>query len=157
MTEARFTMTLADYNRETSTVSLRLAPVDIGVSLDAIEMDGKMDTLQSAINGVSLGLPVSQTRTYEREALASPNSAAASSDAQRERKWLVRCYDEVTFDPVTFEIPAADLSLLQTNSEYMDTSAGAGAALVTAIESAVVSKAGNPVIVVEIVHVGRNT
>jgi hypothetical protein len=157
MAEARFTYTLADYNRETSTVSLRLEAQSIVDPLLAQDMIDKMTALQNAINGVSLGLPTSQTRTWEREALASPNSAAASADAQRERKWLVRAYDSITFDPVTFEIPAADLSLLQANSEFMDVSGGAGAALVTAVESGVISKAGNPVIVYEIVHVGRNT
>jgi hypothetical protein len=155
---ARWTQSFVDYNREPSTVSLRLSqPADITDPLLSTALQVGMNALKSAIEGVSLGLPTTETRTYMQEKHASPTAAAASINAQRERKWLVRYYDAETFDTGTFEIPAADLSLLQPNSEFMDISGGPGAALVTAVENHVKSPAGNAVIVVEVVHVGRNT
>jgi hypothetical protein len=155
---SKWTQSYLDYNRESSTVGLRvLEPADITDPLLSAAMSDSMDALKTAVDNVSLGLPAGETRVWQQIRHAGPGAAAASINAQRERKWLVRYYDATTFDSGSFEIPAADLSLLATNSEYMDISGGAGAALVTAIETHVVSSNDNPVIVTEVIHVGRNT
>ena len=145
-------MTMKDYDRETSSVS-----VNVGAITSAL-FDGLVtstNSLRTAIEGVSIGLTAA-TQLAERTALAAPNAAASSQLAQREAKWLVRYFDTVTFTAGTFEIPCADLSLLVGNSPILPIDAGPGLALVNAIEDTVLSPAENPVEVVEIVHVGRN-
>jgi hypothetical protein len=154
MANARFSATFNDYNGEASSVSIRAAVIDNEVELPIT--NSKFNALLSAINGVSLGINTKVSRTYREEYVAAPNSFAASSNAQRERKWLVR-YMDSDFNVGSFEIPAADLTLLETNSERMDLSGTAAAALVAAIEDVVLSPYLLPVEVVEIVHVGRNT
>lgn len=113
-----------------------------------------VDALQTATNNVSLG-------TFSGKSVKAvdvPVGAKATDvNAQRESKWRVTLLDSV--DPVgngSFEIGMPDLTLLVAGTGLMDISAGAGAALVTAIEAAVVSRLGNAMTVDEIVHVGRN-
>jgi hypothetical protein len=155
MANARFSATFNDYNGEASTVSVRAdLPLLNEVQMPLIET--RFNSLLTAIGNVTLGVATKVSRTWKEENVAAPNSFAATADAQRERKWLVR-YMDSEFHVGSFEIPTADLSLLEANSERMDISAGAGAALVAAIEDVVVSPYLLPITVVEIVHVGRNT
>lgn len=154
---AKLNLTYLDYNRESSTASFSVAERDITDPLLAADLISDMDDLVDAVNGVSIGLLSNETRVWEITRHAAPGAAAASVNAQRERKWLVRGYDSVEFVAWSMEIPAADLSLLQTNSEFLDISAGPGLALKDAIEASVVSPRGNPVVVTEVMHVGRNT
>lgn len=113
-----------------------------------------LDALQTAVDNVVLGA----FNGKELKAVNVPVGVkAAVVNAQREAKWRVTFTDPT--DPIgngSFEIGMPDLSLLVAGTGLMDTSAGAGAALVTAIENAVVSRLGNAITVDEIVHVGRN-
>ena len=149
----KFTVLLKDYDGESTTTSVNVGEVTSG-SFGTIVTG--VASLRSAIDGVTLGLVAAETIST-RTVLANPGQKAENFLAQREAKWLVRGYDDVTFAPVTFEIGTADLSLLGENSGLMDVSEGTpGAALVAAIEANVKSNNGNSVSVIEIAHVGRN-
>lgn len=111
-------------------------------------------TLQAAIDAVSLGTFSGKTV----QALDVPTGVKASDDAaQREVKWRVVYTDDVTpLGNGSFEIGMPDTSLLVAGTGLMDISAGAGAALVTALEAVVLSRLENAVTVLQISHVGRN-
>lgn len=113
-----------------------------------------LDNIQTAVGNVALG-------TFLGKSLQAVNVAvgpkATVVNAQREAKWRVSYTDDVQPEGNgSFEIGMPDLSLLVAGTGIMDVSAGAGAALVTAIEAGVVSRLGNAVTVVDIIHVGRN-
>lgn len=140
-----------DYGNESTRFGFRM------VQMTSANFDAQValqDALQTAVNNVSLG-------TFSGKSLQAvdvPTGAKASVvNAQREAKWRVTYTDDV--DPIgdgSFEIAMPDLSLLIADTGKMDISGGAGAALVTAIENAVVSSLGNAVTVLTVIHVGRN-
>lgn len=127
------------------------------IQLTAANFDAQIalvDALQTAANNVSLG-------TFSGKSVKAVDVAvgvkAADVNAQRESKWRVTYLDSVQPEGNgSFEMGMPDLSLLVAGTGLMDVSAGAGAALVTAIENAVVSRLGNAVTVDIISHVGRN-
>jgi len=80
---------------------------------------------------------------------------ATNQFAQRESKWLVRCTESGTGNAVSFEIPCADLSLLEVNGERLDPASTEYADLVTAVEAYVRSNDNVAVVVSEVVFVGR--
>lgn len=113
-----------------------------------------LDNIQTAVGNVALG-------TFLGKSLQAVNVAvgpkATVVNAQREAKWRVTYTDDVQPEGNgSFEIGMPDLSLLVAGTGKMDVSAGAGAALVTAIEAGVVSRLGNAVTIADIIHVGRN-
>ncbi len=113
-----------------------------------------VDALQTAANNVSLGLFDGKTVSAVDVAVGP---AASDVNAQRESKWRVTYIDDVQPEGNgSFETGMPDLSLLVAGTGLMDISGGAGAAFVTAIENAVVSRLGNSVTVTTIAHVGRN-
>lgn len=115
-----------------------------------VAINALLDTLVAAISAVTL-MPLTQDqRIASIEAFAVP--LPSDPNAQRGVKWLVRARETVTGNAVTFRIPGADLTLLTTNSEKMDITAGAGLALVNAIEAVVRSNDGGTIEVVEIVY-----
>lgn len=91
-------------------------------------------------------------------ALDTPKETAkpASPYAQRESKWLVTMSDNVNANLNQFEIGGPDLTLLASDGATLDVSAGAGAALVTALEANLISRDGNAMTFVQAIHVGRN-
>lgn len=152
----RGNLTFADYNGEISTVRLGLRPV-FG---SFFEWRDDVHNLMGTISNVSLGLLAKREIVADSERFAGQTATAEDENAQRETKWLVRCFDNVNSRSFSFEIPAADLSLLQPNSELMDVSGVTpGAFLVGAIQAGsgvFRSPWGNPATVIEIRHVGRN-
>lgn len=141
-----------DYTNEVSSSNFR------GIDLSGANFDAQealVDALQTAIDNATLGTIFAGR--IEASTFSGPKTLPVDENAQRERKWLVSMVDAVVGSPLTVEIPCADLSLLEANSDKMDVSAGAGLALVGAIEAYHRSVAGNAVSVVEIRHVGRNT
>lgn len=111
-------------------------------------------TLLAAIQAIVIG-----ELAHETIILSNTFSSAAPASsplAQRENKWLVRYTDTTTHRIFKTEIPTADLSLLGSNSEFLDLSAGAGLAFKTAFEAVVKSIAGNAVAVVSVQFVGRS-
>lgn len=149
---SRLTVSLWDYDKEPSSVTME------GLTITAANLDAQntmMDAIETAIAGVSLGVIFKDTRVFDYSLIAGtpPND----KDAQREKKWLVRMHDAVTFKPHKIEIPCADLSLLDDqNKGSMDSSDAAYTALEAALQNYIRTEAGNPVIVDEIVFVGRN-
>lgn len=63
------------------------------------------------------------------------SAAPASAFAQREIKWLVRGHGATSMEKRSFEIPCANLAVLPSNSEFVDTDNGIGLALKNAIEA----------------------
>ena len=151
MSESNFVVTVHDYDGEKSLTTFRNEEID-GDNID--EVEGLFSDLLDGLNGVSLGLVVKTGRLGKVTRPASGN--AASYLAQRQNKWLVRMTDDVTGRPCSLSIAAPDLSLLVPNSNLMDISAGAGLALVSAVEAGHLSVEGNAVSVVVVVYVGRN-
>lgn len=109
--------------------------------------------VQTAIQGVSLidfeGL------SYTGIDAPRETDLPASPYAQREAKWLVTMADG-SGNLYQFEIGGPDLTLLGSDGATMDVSAGAGLALVGALEANVVTKTGASLTFVSAVHVGRN-
>lgn len=145
------TLTVADYGGETSTVSLYTADYTAGTFAT---VDAALDDIRDAIDGVTIGVIRKDARLASEAVPAT--GLPASAFAQRETKWLVRARDDVNGKAVQFEIPCADLALLVAGTGLMDTSGGAGAALVTAVEANVKSVDGNAITVQDVLHVGRN-
>lgn len=155
----RLTFSIADYDGEVSTVSMPWS------DLTAANIDGEYAdaiTMQSALDGVSRGLILKR----EQVAKTSPQAvgAAASAEAQREEKALVKYYDATTFQKGTMEIPAVDMTTQLTGHPgyfYMNNQNGDEEAEWTAFVAAFVASipgpGGNASVVESIIHVGRNT
>lgn len=147
----RMTLSYKDYNSEGSSVTVRTA------DLTAANFDATI----TALNGLRDAIEAVTLAALTKEAILAVETETgaplpASQYAQRESKWLVKFQqDDGEFG--SFEIPAADLTLLNGHTELMDVSAGAGLALVTSIEGNVYGRDGALVDVVEIQHVGRAT
>jgi hypothetical protein len=91
--------------------------------------------------------------------------------AQRETKWLVKYHDSQPFfdppddaipnegylKPFDFEIAAADLSLLDNNSDFLPFTVTQAGALKSAAEAMLRSPYGGTITVDSIQQVGRNT
>lgn len=150
MTEGKLQLSYKDHDREIGSVGFRGATLTVG---NFAAQETLMDALVAAVLGVVLGVQEVETRVVIR----TDENAIPPADpfAQRETKWLVRSRD-TNGNAVVHELPSADLSLLVTNDNKMDIAAGAGLALVTALEAFALSKAGLAITVDEIVHVGRN-
>lgn len=156
--------TILDYDGEQSNTSFYTGDIT------AVSLPGTLTEfgdLRTAIEGVILG-------TVSKEALKVfetklSNTLPSDKAAQRESKWLV-VYEDITryFDPpvnaipnagykrvFTLEIPTADLSLLDANSDKMVITAGAGQTFVSAFETIARSPYGGTVNVLEVRHVGR--
>jgi len=149
---SRLSVSFWDYDKEPSTVTVE------GLQITAANLDAQntmMDAIETALAGVSLGVIFKDTRVFDYSLIAGtpPND----KEAQREKKWLVKMHDAVTFKPHKLEIPCADLSLLDDqNKGSIDKTSGAYTALESALQNYIRTEAGNPVIVDDVVFVGRN-
>lgn len=141
-----------DYSGESTRFGVHIT------DLTAVNFDAQITAagnVQSAVQGVSLidfeGMIINANETpRETDKPASPY-------AQRESKWLITMSDDTNARLNQFEVGGADLTLLASDGETLDVSAGAGAALVTALEANLISRDGNSMTFVEAVHVGRAT
>ena len=149
---SQVTISGLDYSEEPTRLSVNVA------DLTAVNFDAQItaaQSVQTAIQGVSLidfeGVSV--------KALDTPKETdrPTSPYAQRESKWLVTMSDDSNARLNQFEIGGADLTLLGSDGETMDVSSGDGAALVSALEAALVSRDGNSMTFVSAIHVGRAT
>lgn len=149
---SRLNLSFVDFDGETSTASVRGEVVTAG---NFTAMDALSDAIVAAIDGVSVGTLYKDQRILSET--ETPKTLPALAWAQRETKWLVRYTDDVDSNgDGSFEIPAADLTLLLTGSKNLNIASGAGLALVAALEAGMVSRLGNTVTIVNVVHVGRN-
>ncbi len=152
----KMTIQFEDYGEEKSTVTVRTPQV--ATLTDTYDTrDALLEAAKSAIQGVSLGKVLVVDKGY---AVTYPNppGGAASSLAQRESKWYVRFRDVSNNDIGGFEIPCADLSLLDAEKRgFLDEDSSEWSALVSAIEAVMVSRGGNAIVLLDARHVGRNT
>jgi len=148
----RVTFSGLDYSLEGTSSSLYMADLSAG---NFVAQTTAIGGIQTAIQGVSLIAYDGQT--YPALVEAREEVAPASPFAQRESKWLVRYVDDVNAQKGDFEIGGADLALLVAGTDLMNITAGAGAALVAALELSALSRDGNAITVIEVEHVGRST
>lgn len=140
-----------DYGSEPTRLGFNTLQID---SANIVAQLALIATLQGAIDNVANGLFDGKT-VQALDVAVGPK--ATDVNAQRESKWRVVYTDDVQPEGNgSFEIGMADLTLLVAGTGLMDVAAGAGAALVTAIESTVLSRLENAVTVTQIAHVGRN-
>lgn len=116
-----------------------------------------MGNLKTALAALVLGRFVQDETVYARNLLGT--TPADDPLAQRENKWLCRYHDATTFQKFQVSFGTADLSKHMTNSEFVDLSAGDGAAFKTAFEAVVVSPAAaeHAVVLDSMQFVGRNS
>jgi hypothetical protein len=143
-------LTFVDYSGESSNVGIHFPTLD---AANFAVQNGLMDDLVAAISGVSIGNLQKDSRKAVETKFAVGN--AVNPFAQRELKWLVRMRD-ANGNPASFEIPAADLSLLSANTDKLDVTTAEGAALVAAINAGARSNDGEVLTFVEAVVVGRS-
>lgn len=166
MAGEQYSITLADYNFETSTMSIHTGAVT-AVSLPGLLTD--IADLKAAVLALTLGnIWADMLRAFKTP---GPNSGVAPTDqnAQVERKWLVTYRDNLQFfdAPVNaipnagfgkifnLEIATANAALLTDNSEFLNLTADEGLDFVTAFESIARSPYGGTTEVISIELVGR--
>lgn len=150
--ESSFSMTLVDYDGESTSFNVRVA------DLDALNFDAQ-DTLRTNFNASVNAITKGTIRRagYQGNDI---DSADAPNDvwAQREIKWLVRYHDTVTGDKFWVTIGTADTLYLNPNNKKVAHIGDAAVVddFVAAWEAYVLSPDGNATAVDEIVLVGRN-
>lgn len=147
---SRMTLAVRDYSAEMATVSLP------GLDLTAANFDaqdGLWDTLQSAIDGIIVG--VIATRKLLAQDLLVSGDLPTSPFAQRELKWLVRYTGNTSGKKYSAEIPTPDAALILAGTDFMNIGVGAGATFVTAFEAVVRPQGEVGTNVENIVLVGR--
>src|SRR6266540_3894608 len=119
---------------EKTTISL---PVTTLTAANYAAQSALIAALVTALEGVTIGNPVKS----ETVILRSIISAAPASDplAQRENKYLLRYHGTTLSQKFQASIGTADLTQLLPNSEFVDLTSGAGAALKSAFEAIVKS------------------
>lgn len=116
-----------------------------------------LGNFNTALAGIVIGNFGKKQLVYERDILGT--TPAASPLAQRENKWLFRYHDNtVPSHKMTVSFGTADLTILTGNSEFIDLTTGAGAAIKTAFEALAVSTldASHAVTLDTVQFVGRN-
>jgi len=113
--------------------------------------------LENAIDGVTIGEMAKSEIVFERSILSA--SPASSTLAQRENKWLMRYHGNTLNQKFQVSVGTADLTLLDSGSEFLDLTADEGLALKTAFEAIVKSPndAAETVTLDSVQFVGRNT
>jgi hypothetical protein len=130
---SEFGATYRDYSKETS--KFRLFSQTITPANQAAQVTN-IDSLLDAIAAITLGQE--QSRRILLSSTQVSSLLPTSVDAQREKKWLLR-YHDVAGRRFSTEIPCADLSLLNTNSDFINTSSSLWVTLTSAWAVAVVS------------------
>lgn len=146
----RTNITFVDFGGETSTVGVHAPDLTAG---NFAAQETLRNTFVAAVEAVSIASR-QKTSVIALESVVAIDFAT-NPFAQRESKWLVRCRESGSGNAVSFEIPGADLSLLEVNGERLDPTSTEYADLVAAIEAYVRSNDLNAVTVSEIVFVGR--
>lgn len=153
--EASFTF--IDYSDEDSVHAINTVLTTAG---NFAAQQTAMAAYQVAILAVTLGNLKNQA--YKATITKFNASVPTDANAQRERKWLVRYQDAVTFAPYKSELPTAMLedglgaSWLLPGTDLIDLTITEVAAFVTQFEAFARSPEGNAVEVLELVAVGRN-
>lgn len=158
-----YTLTLVDYNGETSRTSINIGVVTVATIASRLS---QANDLRAAVAGITIGNQKADTMTAFKTNIS--NNLPEDPNAQVERKWLVTYADDTEFFDLAESIPnegfgkvfnveiaTADAELLDDNSEFLDLNAGPGAAFVTAFENMARSPYGGQPVVLSIELVGR--
>jgi hypothetical protein len=121
-----------DYSKEVS--HERLALVNL-TAANIVAQTTLINALWTTAAALTLGNQFQQDILLSKTPIGLP-TPATSPLAQRENKWLLR-YHDANAKNFTSEMPCADLTLLATNSDDIDTSGGAYIAFKTAFEAVV--------------------
>jgi len=146
---SRFTLSIRDYSNEMSTFSVP------GLDLTAANFDaqdGLWDTLQSAIDGVIVGV-IGQRKLLAQDIEVSVD-LPTNAFAQRELKWLVR-WSGNNSGLHTSELPTPDASLTLAGTDNMNIGSGAGLTFANAFEAVVRGPGDTSVEVQSVILVGR--
>jgi len=144
--------TITDYDKEKSTYSVTV--VDITAANYAAQTTLYI-ALFNGVAGLTLGNVAKQSVVAS---VTEPDVSIPTNNlAQREVKWLVR-YHDTSGRKFRVELPTADLSLRENNSEFLDLTGTEAAAFVDAFEAVAVSPADQSAVVVDSIQsVGRNS
>jgi len=147
-------LTYADYGGEKS--SFQLPTLDwSAAAYDANQT--LVDALVNAVDALTIGLEVKQTRTHSDSGAGSGQSS--NVNAHRELKWLITFSDDVTGINYQREIPCP---LLSANTILQDIGGNANVGdtlwtdFITALEAVGESPVGNAISFVSARYVGRN-
>ena len=146
--------TYSDYGTpgEKSSFSFTIADLSAG---NFAASTGALATLWSAIDALLLG-NIAARRVVA--AASEPDvSPVTNPEAQRENKWLVR-YHDTSARKFTLELPTANLSLLDTGTEFLDMAGTEAAGFKTAFEAIAKSPADQSAVTVDSIQfVGRRS
>jgi len=151
-TNSSYSRTYIDYSKEKATA--RINTVQLTAANYAAQA-ALLATLATTMDALSLGEPCKRTTIIE--AINLGETPPADDDAQRERKWLVRYEHAATHQVYKMEIPCADVSLLQVNSDMADLTKQAWLDFIAAFEAVATAPDGNVVVFLDAQKVGRNT
>lgn len=147
---SKASMSGLDYDSEKTRFGFYL-PTLTSANLDTVV--AQVGAIQTAVNAIVLGefdgltVKVSEVK---------PSSVPTNQYAQRESKWRVAYTDDSNpLGDGHFEIGMPDLTKLSSGTNKADLTDTDIAAFVSALEGAAVSRLGNTITVVEMVHVGR--
>lgn len=151
MAESYFSQTILDNSGESSKFQVRVLELTSGNFATWVS---DMADLGSAIGGIINGTQATERRILDKLFLS--RTRPASTDAQREKKWLVVYEDSTTHKLYRSELPCADLSLLTSGSDrIVSFPTGPLADFKTAWEAFVKSPDGNAVTLSYIEFVGK--
>lgn len=113
------------------------------------------NALFSSLAAVTEGVETKEETIISESVIAA--GPASTPQSQREKKWLLRYHDATTGKKYVVSVPCAKLSLLATNSEFMDTTLTEWTNLKTNFEAVVYSPDDSNLVVLDSAQfVGRN-
>jgi len=140
-----------DYDGEKTSVRFKI------VTMTAANFDATI----TAINALSAAILALQTenalqdkRVYAQNTFVT-RAKATGKTSQREHKWICTFEDATLHTLFRHEIGLADASLVGTDVDTLDLSAGVGQAFKTAAEAIVKSPAGNAVYLMSVQYSGK--
>lgn len=157
-----YSITIADNTLDQKTRKPEMTSTEFAISTltpaNAAATETLAGNLAAALAAVTLGNFVKNQIVYARN---QSGAVVPATDplAQRENKWLLRYHDAVNFQNYVVSVGTADLSLKMANSEFVDLTTGAGAAVKTAFEAVVVAPndSSHATVLDSMQFVGRNT
>ena len=149
------TISIQTYDRENKPTSMSIGADDAVTGLN-------VQALADAIDAIVLGTAVSAKTIISTIVDAGTPGPSAEAFAQRGNKWLLRVSvpldKQGDGDIYTHEIGTADNAQLpSTDSDFLDLTAGVGAALKTALETVYESPEGNPGTLLSVQQVNRSS
>lgn len=155
MPQGKITYTFLDHSNEKSSLGLYTPELDatnIATYTDDT-VGGVLGDMRLALSAITLMNNFSRTVTATR--IIDLATVPANADAQRETKAEFTYRDTVTGFLSSFSVPGINRSLIvSANTDIIDMDNVLIAAIVTLFEANFVSRAGNPVEVVGVRHIG---